>query len=35
MPALIRRFHEAKVAGQEEVVAWGTGASAARVHARE
>lgn len=25
MPALIRRFHEAKVAAQEEVVAWGTG----------
>lgn len=25
MPALIRRFHEAKVAGQAEVPAWGTG----------
>ena len=25
MPALIRRFHEAKVAGQSEVNAWGTG----------
>lgn len=25
MPALIRRFHEAKVAGQGEVNAWGTG----------
>jgi GDP-L-fucose synthase len=25
LPALIRRFHEAKLAGQEEVVAWGTG----------
>jgi len=25
MPALIRRFHEAKVAGQSEVKAWGTG----------
>lgn len=25
MPALIRRFHEAKVAGQPEVTAWGTG----------
>jgi GDP-L-fucose synthase len=24
--ALIRRFHEAKVAGQNEVVVWGTGA---------
>jgi GDP-L-fucose synthase len=26
LPALIRRFHEAKVAGQSEVVAWGSGA---------
>ena len=25
MPALIRRFHEAKEAGQSEVQAWGTG----------
>lgn len=25
MPALIRRFHEAKLAGQSEVKAWGTG----------
>jgi GDP-L-fucose synthase len=25
MPALIRKFHEAKLAGQNEVVAWGTG----------
>lgn len=25
LPALIRRFHEAKEAGQPEVVAWGTG----------
>ncbi|HEX2100052.1 MAG TPA: GDP-L-fucose synthase [Candidatus Synoicihabitans sp.] len=25
LPALIRRFHEAKLAGREEVVAWGTG----------
>ena len=25
LPALIRRFHEAKLAGQPEVVAWGTG----------
>ncbi|MDI1315130.1 MAG: GDP-L-fucose synthase, partial [Prosthecobacter sp.] len=25
MPALIRRFHEAKLTGQAEVVAWGTG----------
>jgi len=25
MPALIRRFHEAKMAGQAEVTAWGTG----------
>lgn len=25
LPALIRRFHEAKVAGLSEVVAWGTG----------
>ncbi len=25
MPALIRRFHEAKLAGQPEVTAWGTG----------
>ena len=25
LPALIRRFHEAKVAGRPEVVAWGTG----------
>ncbi len=25
LPALIRRFHEAKEAGQAEVVAWGTG----------
>jgi GDP-L-fucose synthase len=25
LPALIRRFHEAKVANQSEVVAWGTG----------
>jgi GDP-L-fucose synthase len=25
MPALIRRFHEAKVAGQASVVVWGTG----------
>ena len=25
MPALIRRFHEAKEAGQREVLAWGTG----------
>jgi len=27
LPALIRRFHEAKEAGLEEVVIWGTGAS--------
>jgi GDP-L-fucose synthase len=26
LPALIRRFHEAKVAGHPEVTAWGTGA---------
>ena len=26
LPALIRKFHEAKVAGQSEVVIWGTGA---------
>jgi len=25
MPALIRKFHEAKLAGKPEVVAWGTG----------
>ena len=25
LPALIRRFHEAKVAGRDEVVLWGTG----------
>jgi GDP-L-fucose synthase len=25
LPALIRKFHEAKVAGREEVVIWGTG----------
>lgn len=25
LPALIRRFHEAKMAGKEEVVIWGTG----------
>lgn len=25
LPALIRRFHEAKVAGRDEVVIWGTG----------
>jgi GDP-L-fucose synthase len=25
LPALIRKFHEAKVAGRSEVVAWGTG----------
>lgn len=25
LPALIRRFHEAKVSGQESVVCWGTG----------
>ena len=25
LPALIRRFHEAKVAGAEEVTCWGTG----------
>jgi len=25
IPAMIRRFHEAKVSGQEEVVIWGTG----------
>lgn len=25
LPALIRRFHEAKIAGLEEVVCWGTG----------
>jgi len=25
MPALIRRFHEAKLAGSDEVVVWGTG----------
>ena len=25
LPALIRRFHEAKVAGAKEVVCWGTG----------
>jgi GDP-L-fucose synthase len=25
IPALIRRFHEAKLAGQSEVIAWGTG----------
>jgi GDP-L-fucose synthase len=27
LPALIRKFHEAKVEGREEVVVWGTGAS--------
>ena len=27
LPALLRRFHEAKVAGASEVVAWGTGAA--------
>ena len=27
IPALIRRFHEAKVNGDSEVVAWGTGAA--------
>jgi GDP-L-fucose synthase len=26
LPALIRKFHEAKVAGRDEVVIWGTGA---------
>ena len=26
LPALIRKFHEAKAAGRTEVVAWGTGA---------
>lgn len=26
LPAMIRRFHEAKLAGAEEVVCWGTGA---------
>lgn len=26
LPALIRKFHEAKVAGQSEVICWGTGA---------
>ena len=26
LPALIRRFHEAREAGRPEVVAWGTGA---------
>jgi GDP-L-fucose synthase len=25
LPALIRKFHEAKMAGKEEVVIWGTG----------
>lgn len=25
LPALIRRFHEAKIAGSQEVLAWGTG----------
>jgi GDP-L-fucose synthase len=25
LPALVRRFHEARLAGQEEVVVWGTG----------
>ena len=25
LPALIRRFHEAKVSGAKEVVCWGTG----------
>jgi GDP-L-fucose synthase len=25
LPALIRRFHEAKVSGEPEVVCWGTG----------
>jgi len=25
LPALIRKFHEAKVAGQKEVIVWGTG----------
>ncbi|WP_404420385.1 GDP-L-fucose synthase family protein [Nibricoccus sp. IMCC34717] len=25
LPALIRKFHEAKAAGREEVIAWGTG----------
>ena len=25
VPALIRKFHDAKVAGQDEVVIWGTG----------
>lgn len=27
LPALIRKFHEAKIAGKSEVVAWGTGRS--------
>ena len=27
LPALIRKFHEAKEAGRPEVVAWGTGAA--------
>ena len=27
LPALIRRFHEAKLAGAEEVVCWGTGSA--------
>jgi GDP-L-fucose synthase len=26
LPALIRKFHEAKAAGRDEVIAWGTGA---------
>jgi GDP-L-fucose synthase len=25
LPALIRKFHEAKIAGKEEVILWGTG----------
>lgn len=27
LPALIRKFHEAKIAGQRQVVVWGTGAA--------
>ena len=34
LPALIRRFHEAKVRGDARVVAWGTGNAAPRISAR-
>ena len=34
LPALIRRFHEAREAGRPEVAAWGTGHAAAGIPAR-